>query len=231
MSDIDEFKGKLRDEVEAAKQRVQAMQAETAEQYRQLQAHYKTFLEVSQRIRDTLRPRVEAFGEAFPEVAPTVSRRDFGPAGRGFHGVFVTFAFPRTERCAATINLRFSLEAGPSVENLILTYDLEILPIFLQFEQHDQIVLPLDPSSVEKAVEWFDRKAFTFTKTYISIFFNPHYQKGSEVPDIVLGMTFPRMFAKGQAEHGGATYYFFTEESQKAFEQDPDRYVGVSTAP
>ena len=136
-----------------------------------------------------------------------------------------------TERCAATINLRFGLEAGPAVENLILTYDLEILPSFLQFERHDQIVLLLDPSSVEKAVEWFDRKALTFTKTYISIFFNPHYQKGSEGSDIVLGMTFPRMFAKGQAEHGGATYYFFTEESQKAFEQDPDRYVGVGTAP
>ena len=47
MSDIDEFKGKLRGEVEAAQQRVQAMQAETAEQFRQLQGRYKTFLEVS----------------------------------------------------------------------------------------------------------------------------------------------------------------------------------------
>ena len=98
MSDIHEFKGMLRDEVEAAKQRVQAMQAETAEQYRQMQAHYKTFLEGEPADPARLRPRVEAFGEAFPEVAPTVSRRDFGPAGRGFHGVFVTFAFPRTER-------------------------------------------------------------------------------------------------------------------------------------
>ena len=66
-----------------------------------------------------------------------------------------------------------------------------------------------------------DRKlSLTFTKTYISIFFNPHYQKGSEGSDIVLGMTFPRMFAKGQAEHGGATYYFFTEESQEGVRAD-----------
>ena len=149
MSDIDEFKDKLRGEAEAAQQRVQAMQAETEEQFRQVQANYKTFLEVSQQIRDALRPRVEAFGEAFPEVTPTVSRRDFGPAGRGFHGVFVTFAFPRTERCAATINLRFGLEAGPSVESLSLTFVLEILQIFLLFERHDLIVLPVDPSWVE----------------------------------------------------------------------------------
>jgi YHS domain-containing protein len=52
-----------------------------------------------------------------------------------------------------------------------------------------------------------------------------------EVPDIVLGRTFPRVFAKGQIEHGGVTYYFLTEESQKAFEQDPSRYVGGSQEP
>jgi len=60
------------------------------------------------------------------------------------------------------------------------------------------------------------------------MFFNPYYQKGSDVADIVLGRTFPRVFAKGQTENGGVTYYFLTEESQKAFEQDPSRYVGGS---
>ena len=226
MSDIDAFQGMLRGEVEAAKQRVQAMQAETAEQYRQMQARYRTFLDLSQRIRDALRPRVEAFASTLPLATPTVSRRDFGPAGRGFHGVIVAFAFERSERCPATIHLRFGLEAGPAVENLTLSYDLEILPVFLEFERHDQVALPLDPSSVEAAVEWFDRKAIAFTKTYIGLFFNAYYQQGSEVSDVVLGMTFPRAFAKGQVEHQGTTYYFFTEESRQAFEQDPARYVG-----
>ncbi len=69
-----------------------------------------------------------------------------------------------------------------------------------------QIALPLDPSSVDTAVEWFKRQACAFTKTYVSMFFNPYYQKGSEVQDLVLGRTFPRVFAKGQTEHGGVTY-------------------------
>jgi len=34
--------------------------------------------------------------------------------------------------------------------------------------------------------------------------------------------------AKGQTEYRGVKYYFLTEESQKAFEQDPSRYVGGS---
>ncbi len=204
------------------------MQDETAEQYRQMQARYRVFLDVSQQIRDALRLRVKTLGDALPGATPTVTRRDFGPAGRGFHGVFVTFAIPRSERCPASIQLRLGLEAGPAVENLILSYDLEILPVFIEFERRDQLVLPLDPSSVEKAVDWFDRKASSFTQTYISMLFNPYYQKESEVSDVVLGMTFPRAFAAGRCEHQGTTYYFFTEDSQKAFEQDPSRYVGAS---
>jgi YHS domain-containing protein len=231
MTDIDALKDKIRSEVVSARNRVHAMQAEAAEQYEQAQVRYKTFLDLSQRIRDAVRPHLEAFAEALPDVTPTVSRRDFGPGGRGFHGVFVSFAIPRSERCPATLDLRFGLEAGPGVENLILSYDLEIIPVFMEFERRDRIALPLDPSSIAKAVEWFDQKAVTFTKTYINMLFNPHYHGGSDVSDVVLGMSFPRVFAKGRTEHQGRTYYFFTEDSLKAFEADPTRYVGAAQGP
>jgi YHS domain-containing protein len=217
--------------VEAARARVQTMQAQAAEQYRQMQANYVKFIDLSQRIREALRPWVEAFAEALPDVKPVVTGRDFGPAGRVFHRVFVTFSLPRNERCPANIKIRFGLEAGVAVDNMILFYDVEIVPVFMEFERHDQIALPLDPSSVDTAVEWFKRKACAFTKTYVSMFFNPYYQKGSEVPDLVLGRTFPRVFAKGQTEHGGVTYYFLTEESKREFEQEPSRYVGVPATP
>src|SRR4051812_31904205 len=109
MTDIDEFKGKLWCEVEAARQRVEAMQAETAEQLRQMQARYTSFLEVSRRVRDALRPRVVAFGETLLGATPTVSHRDFGSAGRGFHGVSVTFESPESDRYPATLKLRLGL--------------------------------------------------------------------------------------------------------------------------
>ncbi len=98
MTGIEEFKGKLRSEVETARERVQTTQTQAAEQYRQLQANYERFLDLSQRARESLRPWVEAFGEALPDVTPVVTQRDFGPAGRVFHGVFVTFSLPHGSR-------------------------------------------------------------------------------------------------------------------------------------
>ena len=159
MTEIDEFKAKLRGETEAAMERIRVMQAQAAEQYREMQSNYVIFLDLSHRIRVAIRPWVEAFAESLPDVTPVVTERDFGPAGRMFHGGFVTFSIPRGERCPANIKLRFGLEAGVAVDSLILFHDLEIVPVFIEFERHDQVVLPLDPSSVEKAVEWFQRKA------------------------------------------------------------------------
>ena len=163
-----------------------------------MQANYAKFLDLSHRIQEATRPWVEAFAESLPGVTPVVTERQFGPAGRVFHGGFVTFSIPRGEHCPANIELRFGLEAGVAVDSLILFYDLEIVPVFIEFERHDQVALPLDPSSVEKAVEWFKRKALAFTKTYVSLFFNPEYQKGSEVPDVVLGRTFPPRLREGR---------------------------------
>jgi YHS domain-containing protein len=231
MTEIDEFKAQLRGEAEAAMERIREMQAQAAEQYREMQANYAIFLDLSRRIQEAIRPWIEAFAESLPGVTPVVTERDSGPAGRVFHGVFVTFSLPRSERCRASITLRFGLEAGVALDGLTLFYDLEIVPVFVEFERHDQIALPLDPSSVGRAIEWFQRKALAFAKTYVSLFFNPDYQKGSEVPDVVLGRTFPRAFAKGRTEYHGVTYHFLTEESQKAFEQDPTRYVGGSSKP
>ena len=231
MTEIDEFKAKLRGEVESAMVRIREMQDQAAEQYREMQFHYAIFLGLSHQIQEATRPWVEAFAESLPGVTPVVTEREFGPAGRVFHGGFVTFSIPRGERCPANIQLRFGLEAGVAVDSLILFHDLEIVPVFIEFERHDQVALPLDPSSVEKAVEWFKRKALAFTKTYVSLFFNPDYQKGLEVPDVVLGRTFPRAFAKDGTKYRGVTYHFLTEESRKAFEQDPTRYVGSPQEP
>jgi len=231
MTETDEFKARLRGEAESARERIRAMQDQTAEQYREMQFNYAIFLGLSRRIKEATRPWVEAFAESLPGVTPVVTERDFGPAGRVFHGAFVTISIPRGERCPADIKLRFGLEAGAAVDSLVLFHELEIDPVFIESERRDQIALPLDPSSVERAVEWFQQEALAFTKKYISLFFDPYYQKGSEVPDVVLGRTFPRAFAKGRAEYRGVTYHFLTEESLKAFEQDPTRYVGSPQEP
>ena len=95
MTEIDEFKAKLRGEVESARERIREMQDQAAEQYREMQSNYAIFLGLSHQIQEATRPWVEAFAESLPGVTPVVTEREFGPAGRVFHGGFVTFSIPR----------------------------------------------------------------------------------------------------------------------------------------
>ena len=82
MTEIDEFKAKLRGEVESAMERIREMQDQAAEQYREMQSNYAIFLDLSHQIQEAIRPWVEAFAESLPGVTPVVTERDFGPAGR-----------------------------------------------------------------------------------------------------------------------------------------------------
>jgi hypothetical protein len=102
MTEIDEFKAKLRGEVESARERVREMQIEAAQQFREMQSNYGIFLDLSHRIQEEIRPWVEAFAESLPDVTPVVTERDFGPAGRVFHGVFVTFSIPEASAARQT---------------------------------------------------------------------------------------------------------------------------------
>ena len=177
MAEIDEFKARLRGEAEAATESIQEMQTQAAEQFREMRSNYADLPRREPADREALRPWVEAFAESLPGVTPVVTERDSGPAGRVFHGVFFTFSLPGAS-AAGEHHAPVRARAGVAINGLTLSYDVEIVPLFIQFERHDQIALPPDSSSVAEAVAWFQQKALTFTRTYVSLFFRPEYQKG-----------------------------------------------------
>src|SRR5262249_54801556 len=113
------------------------------------------------------------------------------------------------------------------IEHVIHTYRLDIVPLFIKCTDRDSLSVPIDDLDENQIVAWFDDKLVEFTKTYMDILFIPQYQGASQVPDLVLGITFPRNFAAGSKEYEGKTYYFYTEESLRDFEADPARYAGT----
>jgi YHS domain-containing protein len=113
---------------------------------------------------------------------------------------------------------------GP-IENAIIDYRLEILPIFIKFDSHDQLVIPIDDPSEDTIATWIDDKLVGFTRTYFEMYFTEQYQKQSFVMDHVMNIRFPSAFAAGETEYQGRTYHFYTKESLQAFEKAPSEYV------
>lgn len=172
-------------------------------------------------LRDIFKPRldllIEKFGDkitATPKL--TQSTREF------------LFEF-RSE--VARIRMRFQGTTDHDIRKLILNYDLEIIPILMQFDSHSTLEMPLDAIDYDAAVHWADERILSFVKTYTALHENPYYLQDQMVTDPVSGATFPKLAAGATLERDGHTYYFVSETTRRAFEQEPLARAGQGVRP
>ena len=227
MSSVDQLVQRLSAEVAAATERVHVLQTEAAKAFVGQEQRFTRFVALTDRIHAILQPRIEAFTKVnvFKDIEPNVSLELRGPEGRGFHGRTTTLSVPSSDACSGKVELSFHLGHDGPIENAIIDYRLEILPIFIKFDSHDQLVIPIDNPSEDAIAAWIDDKLVGFTRTYFEMYFTEQYQKQSFEMDPVMNVRFPRAFAAGRKEYQGHTYHFYTKESLEAFEKTPSEYV------
>jgi YHS domain-containing protein len=227
MPPVSQLVERLSGELSTAKERVKTLQTAASENFSHLQERFTKFEAAGKRLAESLKPRIAAFTEMFGKsgVQQETGRLLGGPSGKETGGGFVTFKFPHSKECPATITLRFDVRHDSTIENLIIEYNLEILPIFISFDKHDELIVPLSAFDDEKIVGWFDGKLVTFARTFLDVHFTSEYQRDNMTQDPVMGVTFPKAFAAGKKEVGGRTIFFYTDESLREFEAHPDKYA------
>jgi hypothetical protein len=52
---------------------------------------------------------------------------------------------------------------------MVLKYDLLILPILIKFDQHAELVMPLDRVDEEAVGRWLDERILAFVQTYMTL--------------------------------------------------------------
>jgi YHS domain-containing protein len=230
MPAVDPLVERLAAEVAAATERIHSLQAEAAEAFVGQEQRFMRFVALAERIQAILQPRIEAFSNlnVFKNVKKTVSLDPRGGKERGFHGRTTTLSVPSSDACSGKVELSFRLGHDGPIENAIIDYHLEILPIFIKFDSHDQLVIPIDGFSEDALAAWIDDKLVGFTRTFFEMYFTEQYQQQSFEMDPVMNIRFPRAFAAGEKEYKGQTYHFYTKESLQAFETAPSKYVEIA---
>ena len=132
--------------------------------------------------------------------------------------------FERTPQFPATTTLEMTLFPEESLDNGVVAYAVEILPILFQFERKDQLVVALDKPDDDRIAEWVERKLMTFLDAYLQLPEAEHYQRDNLVIDPVCGMEINKQFAAASEELLGKTYYFCVEECRRKFLEDTARY-------
>jgi YHS domain-containing protein len=207
MSEISSLTGRIEAEFAAADEKIKKFQSEQVEEHQERQQRLEQFEQLLDQLRDIWRPRLEALAQRFgdrvkatPRVAP--GRRE------------AVFQF---QSDLASIHLRFSVTTNFDVTKVIFNYDLEIIPVLMQFESHAEKEFPIDAVDRPALIQWMDDRIVAFVRTYLSLYENEYYLKKHMVEDPVVRVRFPRHAAGATLDWQGKTYYFVGEESRREF--------------
>jgi YHS domain-containing protein len=209
MADVNNLIERIDAEFTAMEKKVQQLQSQSIQTYQEREQRIEKFVKLLDRLRGIWQPRLEALARRFGErvkVTPSVE-----PGRRE-----AVFAF---QSPLARIRLRFSASTNQEVTKAIFNYDLEILPILMQFESHAECDFPLDAVDEEALGRWFDDRIVAFVRTYLALHENEYYLKDHMVEDPVARVRFPKYAAGATLEWKGKSYYFLGAETLGQFKK------------
>jgi len=195
-------------EFSALDAKIKHAQGEKQQAHRDRHARLATFEKELETLPDVWKPRLEALVKRFGDRAKVAPRVDSSSRA-------VTMDFQSE---LARIKLRLSAATDQEVRNLILNYNLDILPTLMQFESHAQAAWPLEAIDRQAIGQWVDDRIVSFVKTYLSLHENEYYLKEHMVLDPVAGVRFPKFAAAATSEWDGKTYYFIGGDTRREFE-------------
>jgi YHS domain-containing protein len=221
MSDLEDLDRRVREKLTAAAERKQLVQDHQRQRMAELDQRHQQFVSLADRLfREIIRPRVERVISHF-ENAELI---DPEAEGRRFH---CTCRLSHCDRFPATGELRLVVSHDERIENLLVIYQLEVLPIFFEFVRLDQAVFPLEDVDEARLAAWVDERLVGFVETYLRLETADQYQAENLVTDPVCGMRINKLYATAPVEDRGRMFYFCTETCRSQFVENPGRYLST----
>jgi YHS domain-containing protein len=207
--------------LQAIKARKQLQENHVQQRMHEFDQRHERFTVIADRImQSVIQPRMEKLHSYFPN-ARFVQSNDSGKH-------HCTCCFEHTSQYPATAKLELAVSRDGQCETLLVLYNLDILPIFFQFQGNDQLAMPLEQWDEKKIADWTDQKIIDFVDTYLRLETVDQYQADNVVDDPVCGMRVNKAFAAAKMEYQGTTYYFCLGDCQKKFAQNPEQYLAAS---
>jgi hypothetical protein len=181
MQDLDELENEIRVKLTLATERRQSEQESSARNLEEREARRAAYQSTARQLMESvIRPRLERVIAYFPNalLSPAEADTDSQWCCR----------FQKTPEFPASTKLSFLVSPDTEFANAIVTYDLEILPIFFQFPGHDQIVAPIEGVFADRITAWVDAKLLAFVDTYLKLQTVTQYQDSDNLNETVYAM-------------------------------------------
>jgi hypothetical protein len=207
MPDVSNLASRIDAEFSAVEEKVKKFQVQQMEEHKQRQQRLEQLSKVFDQMRDIWGPPLELLVKKFGDRVQTTPR--IVPSTRE-----VTFDF---QSRLAHVRLKFAAFTDRDIQKVILSYDLQIVPVLMRFKPHDEVEFPLNAVDKEAAGKWIDDRIVDFVHTYFSMGENEIYLKDEMVEDPIAHVRFPKFAAATTLEWQGKKYHFIGEETRRAF--------------
>jgi YHS domain-containing protein len=209
MGDLKSLMERVDNEFSAGEEKLKKFQQEQTQAYQERQKRLQKLGGIFEKLREVWGPRLEVLVKKFgdqikvrPTIVPSLREAQF-----------------EFQSKLAAISLKFSASTDFDVTQVILTYDLRIVPTLMNFDSHSELQLPLDNPDPQMVAQWVDDRIISFVKTYQSLHENEYYLKDHMVEDPIMGVRFPKFAAGATLEWKGKTYFFVSHESRAEFQK------------
>jgi hypothetical protein len=200
---------RINSEFSAAEQRWEQVRVKQLEGYQVRQQRLECFERTVETLRELWEPRLEALATKFGKNMDVLPIEE-----RGRRAVSMEF---RSK--LASIRLRFAASPDADARNLVVAYDVEILPVLMKFDSHRELESPLDAVDKGQLAHWLDDRIVDFVHTYLALHENEYYLKENMVEDPIAKVRFPSFAAAATLEHEGKTLCFIDESTLREFQQ------------
>jgi YHS domain-containing protein len=210
MATLDDFRSRLDAEFAMLSAGIEQRRSVIDLEYQQRQQRFmEEFVPAVAKVREIFAPRSDALIARFKEIIHVQAdvRDDFSK---------IAFSF---DSSLARVTLRFDFVHDEEVRQMILVYDLEILPILMKFENHSTLELPLADVDELAVTDWLESRMISFIRSFVELNENQVYLNDQMVDDPVARIRMPKAVARETLRFEGQTYYFISAETRHEFEK------------
>lgn len=198
-------------------ERLKLHEAEKSRAHRHTDEEMKRFLKLQDVFEETARrilattvyPRMQALSHRFENAELK------GP--EECKSLMCVCELAHTRRFPATATLVFTVFPGEGYESLDMRSKVEIYPVLMEFERHDQRTFGMENLDEDRIGEWVEAKLLSFLETYLKVETHPRYQKDNFVICPVCEMRIPYFEVAAILERKHETFYFCSQVCKDRF--------------
>jgi YHS domain-containing protein len=220
MGDLIAFAKRVKEQLDRANHEPQWSGEEADRYMEEVKLRRQRYVELAAQLMATvIQPRLEVITSYFPHSSP----------GRNDPEWHCSYWFGFTERFPASAKLSFGVEHDSRFEQVMVTYDVSMVPVFVKFNEHDKLIGALDNLAAEKVATWVEQRIVDFLDAYLQLDRGRDDFIEEPATDPVCGMRIIRSTAAASTSYRGHPYFFCNQSCLDQFSANPLEFVKVKT--